>query len=113
MDPVDLAASLRRGTLEFCVLALLRRGPRYSVELVSQLAEIDGLAVSEGTMYPLLRRLRTGGQLASTWQESPAGPPRRYYTITAKGERDLAVFVKEWIRYRDAVDHALTLGDIA
>lgn len=113
MVPLDLAALLRRGTLEFCVLALLRRGPRYSVELVSRLAEIDGLTVSEGTMYPLLRRLWKGGQLDSTWQESPAGPPRRYYTITATGERDLAVFAKEWIKYRDAVDHALTLGDVA
>lgn len=90
---------------------MLRRGPRYSVELVSALGEIDGLTVSEGTMYPLLRRLRTAGLLQSTWQESPSGPPRRYYRITPQGERALASFVKEWLRYRDAVDSALALGD--
>ena len=104
----NAVTQLRRGTLEYCVLALLRDGRRYGFELVRTLSAADGLLVSEGTIYPLLSRLRRDHQVTTSWQESEAGPPRRYYQLTEAGERALADFTDEWARFRDAVDALLT-----
>jgi PadR family transcriptional regulator, regulatory protein PadR len=89
-------------------MALLRSGRRYGFELVRTLSDADGLVVSEGTIYPLLSRLRRDHLVSTSWQESEAGPPRRYYQLTETGERALADFTDEWIRFRDAVDALLT-----
>ncbi len=99
-----LPSQLRRGVLEFCVLALLRDDERYAVELVQELAGKDGLVTSEGTLYPLLSRLRREGVVETTWRESPGGPPRRYYALTLAGRSVLDVFTAEWARFRDTVD---------
>lgn len=103
-------AQLRRGVLEYCVLALLREQERYGFELARALAEVDGLVTSEGTLYPLLARLRRDGLLETRWRESPSGPPRRYYRLTAEGRAALERFRAEWTRFRDAVDHVLGTG---
>jgi PadR family transcriptional regulator, regulatory protein PadR len=103
-DRPGLATALRRGTLEFCVLALLADGERYGVELARQLGAEMALATSEGTLYPLLSRLRRAGWVATTWRESPAGPPRRYYALTPDGRAALAHFKYEWVAFRSAVD---------
>jgi PadR family transcriptional regulator PadR len=100
-----LLAQMRRGTLQYCVLALLVRNERYGFDLVRALAEVDGMVTSEGTIYPLLSRLRRDGWVESTWRESPSGPPRRYYRVTPAGRRALDAFALEWSRFRDAVDH--------
>ncbi len=105
-----LLAQLRRGTLEYCVLALLHRGERYGLDLVRQLGQVDGMMTSEGTVYPLLGRLRRDGLVATTWRESPSGPPRRYYHLTPTGQHALDAFATEWARFRDAVDHFLDTG---
>lgn len=105
-----LLAQLRRGTLEYCVLALLHGGERYGLDLVRQLGQVDGMMTSEGTVYPLLGRLRREGLVAATWRESPSGPPRRYYHLTPTGEQALDAFATEWTRFRDAVDHFLDAG---
>jgi PadR family transcriptional regulator PadR len=99
---------LRRGALEFCVLALLRDEARYAFELVRELSSIDGLVTSEGTLYPLLTRLRKDELVSTFWQESESGPPRRYYELTPAGRAALADFTKEWGRFRDGVDAVLT-----
>jgi PadR family transcriptional regulator PadR len=96
---------MRRGTLQYCVLALLAREERYGFDLVRALAQLDGMVTSEGTIYPLLSRLRRDGLVESSWQESPAGPPRRYYRLTDAGRAALEGFRPEWRRFRDAVDH--------
>ena len=101
-------SQLRKGALEYCVLALLRDGQRYGFELVRTLSETDGLLVSEGTIYPLLSRLRRDELVSTSWQESEAGPPRRYYQLTEAGQRALADFSEEWARFRDAVDALVT-----
>jgi PadR family transcriptional regulator, regulatory protein PadR len=103
-------SQLRRGALEYCVLALLRDGERYGFELVRALGETDGLVTTEGTIYPLLSRLRRDGVVQTTWQESGSGPPRRYYRLTPAGRRVLQDFTTEWIRFRDSVDTLLTTG---
>jgi PadR family transcriptional regulator, regulatory protein PadR len=101
---------LRRGALPHCVLAVLADGERYGFELIGVLAEARGLAISEGTIYPLLSRLRREGLVETSWQESDSGPPRRYYRLTADGERALANFREDWQGYRDAVDVLLGTG---
>jgi PadR family transcriptional regulator PadR len=103
-------SQLRRGVLEFCVLSLLRDGERYSYELVRALGEADGLVTTEGTLYPMLGRLRREGVVDTTWRESPSGPPRRYYRLTPDGEAALGGFVTEWSRFRDSVDSLLGNG---
>lgn len=111
MEPGGARISqLRRGVLEFCVLALLREGQLYGFDLVRRLAEVDGLVTSEGTIYPLLSRLRREGWVNTTWVESEAGPPRRYYALTDAGARALASFTQDWERFRDSVDSMLLKG---
>jgi len=102
-------SQLRRGVLEYCVMAALRDDERYGYELVSELAA-EGLLSSEGTIYPLLGRLRKDGTVATRWRESSSGPPRRYYSLTARGHEALERFGYEWARFRDAVDEALGTG---
>jgi PadR family transcriptional regulator PadR len=96
--------------LEFCVLALLREGERYSFDLVRALGDAEGLVTSEGTLYPLLGRLRREGMVKSTWRESASGPPRRYYRITEAGDAALRAFADQWARFRESVDTLLELG---
>ena len=105
-----LISQLRRGVLEFCVLALLRDGERYSYELVRALGDADGLVTTEGTLYPMLGRLRREGVVDTTWRESPSGPPRRYYRLTPDGQAALGGFMIEWTRFRDSVDDLLANG---
>jgi PadR family transcriptional regulator PadR len=100
-----LLAQMRKGTLQYCVLALLFDEERYGFDLVRSLAETDGMVTSEGTIYPLLSRLRRDGLVETTWRESTSGPPRRYYRLTAAGRAALDAFRDEWSRFRDAVDH--------
>ncbi len=103
-------SQLRRGVLEFCVLSLLSHEPLYGFDLVRRLSDVDGLVISEGTVYPLLSRLRRDGALTSTWVPSESGPPRRYYTVTPQGHSALTAFVTDWRMFRDAVDQLLATG---
>ncbi len=100
-------SQLRRGALEYCVLSLLRKRPHYGFELVKALAELDGLVTTEGTIYPLLSRLRKEKLVSTFWQESESGPPRRYYELAKAGGKALDEFVDQWSRFRDTVDSVL------
>lgn len=102
----DELAQLRKGVLEIAVLALLRDRPRYGGELVDALAERPALAVSPGTVYPLLTRLRTAGRVETTWEESPVGPPRKYYALTPAGRSELVRLSAAW---RELADSLTTL----
>jgi PadR family transcriptional regulator, regulatory protein PadR len=109
----QLATSLRRGTLEFCVLAMVETEDRYGTEIVRRFGDEPGLAASEGTIYPLLSRLRRVGWLDSKWVESPSGPPRRYYGLTAGGRSALEHFRTEWVSFRQTVDRLVGTGEAA
>lgn len=103
----DVSAALdrlRRGAIEYCVLSLLRGGTAYSHDVVRALASVDGLVTSEGTLYPLLSRLRREGLVTTEWQESHTGPPRRYYQLTDQGRRAAEAFSRAWETYRSSVD---------
>ena len=102
---------LRRGVIEYCVLALLTEDELYGFDLVRRLGESEGLVTSEGTIYPLLSRLRRVGWVTTTWRESESGPPRRYYAITRTGRHALTGFTTEWRRFRDSVDAVLGTGE--
>ena len=88
-------SDLRRGMLEFVVLLIIARGKVYASVILKDLKQAD-LLVVEGTLYPLLNRLKTEGLLEYTWEESKSGPPRKYYTLTKKGEDDLAQLKTTW-----------------
>ena len=92
----DWNSQMRRGLLELCILGLLKKQPNYGYEIVTRLAQAPNLAASEGTVYPLLRRLRKVGWLETYWQESDAGPPRQYYRLSPAGGEYLTALRKEW-----------------
>lgn len=79
-----------------CILAIIERAPSYGYEIVTELSETPQLASGEGTVYPLLRRLKKDGLVETFWRESAAGPPRQYYRITKPGSGALAGMRKEW-----------------
>jgi PadR family transcriptional regulator PadR len=98
---------MRKGAIEFCVLALLRLEDRYGLELARDLSGDGGLLASEGTLYPLLNRLYGEGLVDTYLVDSPSGAARRYYRITKAGERALDDFVPQWKAFRDVVDETL------
>ncbi len=100
-------AELRRGVLEYCVMALVRDEESYGFDIVRALSAAGNLLTSEGTIYPLLARLRRDGLVTTTWRESASGPPRRYYRLTVDGRRALDTFAGDWRRFAAAVDALL------
>lgn len=89
-------SQFRKGVVELAILGLLHAGEAYGGEIVDRLAGHPGLAISAGTVYPLLSRLKKSGLIDSAWQESPVGPPRKYYQLTADGELEYAGMVRAW-----------------
>jgi len=97
LDIDQWSTQLRKGLAELCVLAAVDRlSEAYGYQLVQYLTDHDGLALTESTVYPLLARLAREGHLSVTTQPSPAGPPRRYYRITALGKRSLDAMLAHW-----------------
>lgn len=88
-------AQMRKGILEFCILLVISKGKTYASEILKQLKEAD-LIVVEGTMYPLLTRLKNAGLLEYDWEESSGGPPRKYYSLTPQGIVFLDELSKTW-----------------
>jgi PadR family transcriptional regulator, regulatory protein PadR len=107
MDIGSETTELRRGVLGPCVLALLAERPRFGLELVHDLTHAGGLLTSEGTVYPLLNRLRDAGWVTSRWRHEDDQRPRRYYSITDLGRDHLAAFRAEWSAFAAAVDAVL------
>lgn len=101
------ASQLRKGLLELAVLGILKRKPHYSAELVAALADHPSLAISPGTVYPLLARLAKSQLVATTWQESPHGPPRKYYRLTDSGRSQLKAMSTEFSKVTTAMTSIL------
>lgn len=102
-DRDDRVAQLRKGVLELAILAILADGPSYGGRIVERLAAQPGLVASRGTVYPLLARLKKAGALDTSWQESPVGPPRKYYELTADGRTSLRGLRAAWSELHQAV----------
>ena len=104
MNIDNIKSQMRKGMLEFCILLIIRKQPVYASELIAMLKEAH-LIVVEGTLYPLLTRLKNDGLLSYVWQESTAGPPRKYYSLTDDGQRALDMLADCWNDMAGAVDH--------
>lgn len=102
MDPAKFNA-LRRGLLEFLILAIASSGKVYVADILRRLSVTD-FATQEGTLYPLLSKMRREDLLDYEWQESASGPPRKYYGLTAKGARQLAEFREYWASLATLID---------
>lgn len=100
-------SQLRKGVLDLAVLTILARTPTYGGDLLESLAERPGLHITSGTLYPLLTRLRASGLIEATWQESPVGPPRKFYALTTKGRRTHADLIAQWRELSAAMNHLL------
>ncbi len=97
MNIDDWKSQIKRGTLEFCILLMIRQTPSYGYEMISTLEKYPIMAAKENTIYPLLRRLLKEDFISSSWQESTEGlPPRKYYSITDKGREYLSMMFAEW-----------------
>jgi PadR family transcriptional regulator PadR len=90
---------LRKGCLELAILAALWPGRLYGLEIMRLLADESALVVPEGTVYPLLNRLKSEGLLSSEWVEAEAGHPRKYYTLTADGRRRAVQMARFWTTF--------------
>lgn len=95
-------AQMRKGVLEFCILSILNKGEAYPSDIIKTLSASQ-LIVVEGTLYPLLTRLKNAELLGYRWEESTGGPPRKYYTITPKGETFLQALTATWSELVTAV----------
>ena len=103
MQIENTKAQLRKGVLELCILSILAKERKYASEIISHLKDAK-LIIVEGTLYPLLTRLRSAGYLGYEWEESKNGPPRKYYSITAEGKDFLAELSGSWNELKDAVE---------
>lgn len=104
MNADNAKSQMRKGMLEFCVMLLLRKAPAYASDIITRLKEAN-LIVVEGTLYPLLTRLKKDGLLSYEWRESTQGPPRKYYTLTPDGETFLAGLDSAWNELAATVSH--------
>lgn len=104
MNIDNLKSQMRKGMLEYCVLLILREHEAYATELISRLKEAR-LIVVEGTLYPLLTRLKNDGLLAYKWEESTSGPPRKYYSLTEVGQAFLEQLDQSWQELSATVNH--------
>ena len=100
----NIRSQMRKGILEYCVLLLLSRKRAYPSDIITGLSEAS-LIVVEGTLYTLLNRLRKEGKLNYEWEESPKGPPRKYYFITPAGEESLQEMSEAWDEIVANVNH--------
>ncbi|GLC30827.1 PadR family transcriptional regulator [Clostridium omnivorum] len=96
---------LKKGVLELCVLSMLSEKERYGYELVSDISK--NIAISDGTIYPVLRRLNNEGYLESYLQESQEGPPRKYYRLTELGINTKDELLSEWVSFANGVNNII------
>ena len=96
-------AQMRRGVLEFCILSILSHEEVYPSDIIIRMKQ-SKLIVVEGTLYPLLTRLKNGGLLQYRWEESKSGPPRKYYSLTPLGSKFLDELRQTWSELVEAVN---------
>lgn len=106
MDIQNTQSQMRKGVLEFCILSIIRQGEVYPSDLVDRMKAAN-LHILEGTLYPLLTRLKNAGLLTYRWVESNSGPPRKYFVMTDQGLAFYGELERTWQELADAV-HALT-----
>lgn len=104
MNIENTQSQMRKGVLEFCILSIIRQEEVYPSDIIEKMKE-SKLDILEGTLYPLLTRLKNAGLLTYRWIESSSGPPRKYFSMTEKGEEFYEQLQKTWKQMADAVNH--------
>lgn len=94
---------LRKGLLELAILNSVAPAPLYGYDIVRRLSDVDHLVITEGTVYPILSRLKNSGYVETYIEESPEGPARKYYRLTPRGREDLQRMNQHWDRLHDAI----------
>ena len=102
MNVENAQVQMRKGILEYCILHIISRGEIYASEILNELIEAK-IMVVEGTLYPLLTRLKNSGLLDYKWVESASGPPRKYYILTDMGKEFLIGLQQTWLEISDSV----------
>ena len=102
----SVKAQMRKGILEMCILSIISKEEIYTSDILIKLKEAE-LIVVEGTLYPLLTRLKNGGMLAYTWKESTSGPPRKYFSITDEGTDFLKDLQASWKQLNKSVNKSM------
>lgn len=100
----NVKSQMRKGMLEYCIMLLLHKEAAYASDIIQKLKEAQ-LIVVEGTLYPLLTRLKNDDLLSYEWAESTQGPPRKYYKLTPKGEEFLGELETSWRELNETVNH--------
>lgn len=95
----------KKGVLDICVLSILQKKDRYGYELVQKISK--DILITEGTIYPILRRLKNEGYLETYLKESKEGPSRKYYSLTKKGEQRAKQLKEEWVDFEKKINHIL------
>lgn len=108
-DKAGAEAQMRKGVLELCILSILSQGDAYPTEIIEKLKDTR-LVVVEGTLYPLLTRLKNTGLLGYRWEESNSGPPRKYYKLTETGEQYLRELQLSWQELVKSVNKTIEQG---
>lgn len=103
MAEENVKAQMRKGILEYCILSILSRGDSYAPKIIAELKQAEMIVV-EGTLYPILTRQKNAGLLAYRWEESPQGPPRKYYTLTDKGRSTLRTLDEAWAELVEQIE---------
>ena len=109
MNADNLKAQMRKGILEYCILSILSREDSYAPKIIAELKAAKMIVV-EGTLYPILTRQKNQGLLTYRWEESPQGPPRKYYSLSDEGRRTLAQLDESWEELVEQV-RAIRHGD--
>ena len=103
MNIENTQSQMKKGILEFCILSIIRRGEAYPSDIVEEM-RASNMQILEGTLYPLLTRLKNAEMLTYRWEESNSGPPRKYFSLTEKGEVFYKELEKTWIELSNAVN---------
>lgn len=99
----NIKSQMRKGILEYCILSIINQQEAYTSDILETLKKAN-LVVVEGTVYPLLTRLKNSGILSYRWEESPSGPPRKYFCLTEDGKVLLAQLQEEWEAIKEAIE---------
>lgn len=103
MEIENTRSQMRKGVLEFCILSIIKRGEAYPSDIIEEMKK-SNLNIFEGTLYPLLTRLKNAGLLTYRWVESQSGPPRKYFSLTDKGDEFYLALANTWQELANAVE---------
>lgn len=106
MNVDNTQSQMRKGVLEFCIMAIIKDKEVYPSEILEQM-KMAGLNILEGTLYPLLTRLKNAELLSYRWEESTSGPPRKYFSLTDEGAKFYATLAETWTQMSTAVNNII------